>query len=88
MMEEICYADRYSRFLFKKDNVYQFNAHKDDEFWIVMDIDQNLSENIKDSNDKSFKVYFIETLDTCDEKGYKYAISNPFFEMWLLLHHS
>ena len=23
----------------------------------------------------------------CQEKGYGYAVSNPFFEIWLLLHH-
>lgn len=23
----------------------------------------------------------------CENKGYKYAVSNPFFEIWLLLHH-
>lgn len=80
--------EKIERFKEEKDNVYQFDEHKDDEFWIVMDIDQNLSENTKDSHNISFKDYFIETLDKCDEKGYKYAISNPFFEMWLLLHHT
>jgi hypothetical protein len=71
----------------EKNSIYQFEEHQDDEFWIIMDIDQNLSENTLDSQNKSFKDYFIETLDKCDEKGYKYAISNPFFEIWLLLHH-
>lgn len=28
-----------------------------------------------------------EALDLCAQKGYSYAISNPFFEIWLLLHH-
>ncbi|MBP3609020.1 MAG: RloB domain-containing protein [Lachnospiraceae bacterium] len=79
--------EKIEQFKLEKDEIFQFESHKDDEFWIVMDIDQNLSENIKDSCGKSFKDYFIETLDKCDEKGYKYAISNPFFEMWLLLHH-
>lgn len=80
--------EKIEQFKVEKDSIYQFDAHKDDEFWIVMDIDQNLSEDIKDSLDKSYKDHFIDTLDKCDEKGYKYAISNPFFEMWLLLHHS
>ena len=30
---------------------------------------------------------FENAIKECDEKGYKYAISNPFFEIWLLLHH-
>lgn len=76
--------EKIEQFKLEKDNIYQFESHNDDEFWIVMDIDQNLSENTKDSYGKSFKDYFIETLDRCDEKGYNYAISNPFFEMWLL----
>lgn len=79
--------EKIEQFKIEKDNIYQFDAHKEDEFWIVMDIDQNLSEDIKDSQNKSFKDDFIETLDKCDSKEYKYAISNPFFEMWLLLHH-
>lgn len=79
--------EKIEQFKLEKEDTYQFQMHVDDEFWIVMDIDQNLSENTKDSQGKSFKDYFIETLDICDEKGYGYAISNPFFEMWLLLHH-
>lgn len=79
--------EKIEQFKKEKDNMYQFDAHKDDEFWIVMDIDQNLSEDIVDSFNKSFRDNFIETLDKCDNKGYKYAISNPFFEIWLLLHH-
>lgn len=79
--------EKIEQFKEEKDSIYQFAEHKDDEFWIVMDVDKNLSEDTKDPQNKSFKDYFIETLDNCDAKGYKYAISNPFFEMWLLLHH-
>lgn len=28
-----------------------------------------------------------DAIAACQEKGYSYAISNPFFEIWLLLHH-
>ena len=28
-----------------------------------------------------------EAISVCEEKGYGYAVSNPFFEIWLLLHH-
>ena len=79
--------EKIEQFKIEKDSIYQFAVHEEDEFWIIMDIDQNLADDIKDSNDKSFKDYFIETLDKCDVRGYKYAISNPFFEIWLLLHH-
>lgn len=79
--------EKIEQFKKEKDYLYQFDAHKNDEFWIIMDIDRNLSEDIDESNNKSFRANFIETLDKCDNKGYKYAISNPFFEVWLLLHH-
>ena len=29
----------------------------------------------------------MEAIALCAEKGYHYAVSNPFFELWLLLHH-
>ncbi len=66
---------------FKDSNAlkYDFANHPDDEFWIIADVDQNTnSDNIQK---------WEETLDDCDSKHYGYAISNPFFEIWLLLHH-
>ena len=43
-----------------------------------------MDENTAPENLEKWK----ETLNKCREKGYGYAISNPFFEIWLLLHHS
>lgn len=72
-------VEKINRFKEEKEDIYQFSKHKEDEFWIVTDIDQNTeAEHIED---------FKDALNMCDEKGYGYAISNPFFEMWLLLHH-
>ena len=68
--------------------MYQFSEHPDDEFWIVTDVDRNWSSDMIDS--KMGKTYLDEWKDAvkaCQEKGYGYAVSNPFFEIWLLLHH-
>lgn len=40
-----------------------------------------------DDNLDNHETEFKNAIQECEEKGYKYAISNPFFEMWLLLHH-
>ncbi len=45
---------------------------KHDELWLVVDVDQ--WENL------------VEIVNSCDEEGYHPAISNPCFELWLLLH--
>ncbi|MCD8239535.1 MAG: RloB family protein [Clostridiales bacterium] len=71
---------RLDEFRQEEEAVYEFSKHPDDEFWIVADID----ENTADPN-KSSKLEFA--LDLCDKKNYHYAVSNPFFEAWLLLHH-
>ena len=60
--------------------IYEFEKHPDDEFWIVTDVDDNWSElRISEWN---------EALQKCSENNYRYVISNPFFEIWLLLHHT
>lgn len=71
-------VEKIDQFKMEQAEKYQFDQYED-EFWIVTDIDDNLNE------DKIEK--FHEALDDCDHKGYGYAISNPFFELWLLLHH-
>lgn len=70
--------DRIEQFKIEKDSIYQFSAYPDDEFWIVTDVDQNWD---------LWKEEWDQTIALCQEKNYKYAISNPFFEIWLLLHH-
>lgn len=72
-------VEKIERFKQEKESIYQFSKHPEDEFWIVTDVDKNLSDDFIDD--------FKWALEFCDEKGYGYAISNPFFEIWLLLHH-
>lgn len=71
-------VERIEQFKAERNETYQLDKY-DDEFWIVSDIDDNLSDYAVED--------FHKALDTCEEKGYGYAISNPFFELWLLLHH-
>lgn len=71
-------VQRIDKFKMEKESIYEFSKYPDDEFWIVSDVDDNL-ENHREQ--------FENAIKECDEKGYKYAISNPFFEIWLLLHH-
>ena len=63
----------------KNEDKYDFKNHPDDEFWLILDIDHHLEEDFKDE--------WEEVLKNGEMKGYKFAISNPFFEVWLLLHH-
>lgn len=71
-------VERIDKFKEEKETKYEFSKYPEDEFWIVSDVDDNLDNH---------KEEFENTIKECDEKGYKYAISNPFFEIWLLLHH-
>ena len=52
----------------------------DDQSWVLMDTDHHVNENHKKS--------FIEALDSARKSGFQIAISNPSFEIWLLLHHA
>ncbi len=72
-------VEKIEQFKLEKEPIYEFSKYPEDEFWIVADIDSNTAPEWIDE--------FECALDICDEKGYGYAISNPFFEMWLLLHH-
>lgn len=71
-------VERIDKFKMEKESIYEFSKYPDDEFWIVSDVDDNLDNH---------KEQFENAIKECDEKGYRYAISNPFFEIWLLLHH-
>jgi hypothetical protein len=71
-------VQRIDKFKMEKQSIYEFSKYPDDEFWIVSDVDDNLDIH---------KDEFENAIKECDEKGYKYAISNPFFEIWLLMHH-
>ncbi|MCI9447901.1 MAG: RloB domain-containing protein [Lachnospiraceae bacterium] len=72
-------VEKIEQFKIEQNDKYQFDKYKEDEFWIVTDIDDNLSDFAIEG--------FHRALDRCDERGYGYAVSNPFFELWLLLHH-
>ena len=81
-------VERIEQFKAEKDNIYQFKEYPEDEFWIITDVDQNWSEKIIDAeHEKSYKDEWNDAIAECKEKGYHYAVSNPFFEMWLLLPH-
>ncbi len=51
----------------------------DDEFWLILDIDDHTSIHKIDEWNK--------VLTEAKTKNYQYAVSNPFFEFGLLLHH-
>jgi len=70
---------RIDEFKQTNDYKYEFDKYPDDEFWIVTDVDDNWSdERISEWN---------EATKQCNDKNYQYAVSNPFFEIWLLLHY-
>ncbi len=81
-------VERIEQFKLAKNDIYEFEQHPDDEFWIITDVDQNWSDKIIDKGkNKTYKQEWEETISICNQKGYHYAVSNPFFEIWLLLHH-
>lgn len=73
-------VEKLDKFKEEKAAIYDFEHHLNDEFWVVADVDDHTSE--KNINK------WTQTLIDCDNKNYKYAITNPFFEAWLLLHHT
>lgn len=63
----------------KKIKKYRFDDHPDDEFWVVADVDKHTAD--------SHLSGWVDMMKECRSKKYKLAVSNPFFELWLLLHH-
>lgn len=81
-------VERINQFKVEKEDIYQFKKYPEDEFWILTDVDQNWSNQMIDAqNSKTYKDEWDDAIAACEEKGYHYAMSNPFFEAWLLLHH-
>lgn len=72
-------VERIEQFKAEKEDIYQFGEYPEDEFWIVTDVDNNWDPVWIDE--------WNDALAMCNDKGYGYAVSNPFFEIWLLLHH-
>lgn len=79
-------VERIDQFKLEKEDIYQFSQYPEDEFWIVTDVDQNWSAEII-GPDKTYKDEWDEAISMCQAKHYGYAVTNPFFEAWLLLHH-
>ena len=52
----------------------KYNIEYNDELWMIIDCDRWGSKKIK------------EIAKLCNQKGYKLCVSNPRFEIWLLLH--
>ena len=71
-------VERIDKFKKEKETVFEFSRYPEDEFWVLADIDDNIQNHLKE---------FQQTFLDCESKGYHYAFSNPFFELWLLLHH-
>lgn len=79
-------VERLTVFKSSNSDKFEFEKYPEDEFWIVTDVDKNWSDE-KISGNKTYKEEWEEAIKLCELNGYHYAISNPFFEMWLLLHH-
>ncbi|MDO4292386.1 MAG: RloB family protein [Eubacteriales bacterium] len=81
-------VERIDRFKQEKDDIYQFTQYPEDEFWIVTDVDKNWSDEIISPSDgRTYLDEWNNAISVCRSKNYGYAVSNPFFEIWLLLHH-
>ena len=72
-------VEKIDKFKENEADRYDFQNHLEDEFWIIADVDKHTRLNCIDK--------WNQALNDCDSKKYNYAISNPFFEIWLLLHH-
>jgi len=69
------YVKKMLEDFFQENSDYEFQSDYD-EFWLVADTDKWQSQNAK-----------LSALATiCKEKKYHIAVSNPCFELWLILH--
>jgi RloB-like protein len=60
------------------DYMREYEIGEGDEFWLVLDCDHWVnSGHIKN---------LIRVMQECNQKGIRIALSNPCFELWLLLH--
>lgn len=81
-------VNRIDAFKRDKEDKFEFSKYPEDEFWIITDVDNNWSDTVIPGNDgKTYIQEWMEAIEMCQERNYDYAVSNPFFEMWLLLHH-
>lgn len=71
-------TDSSPQFVIKQLNNFskEFNLREDDELWMLIDRDR-----------QSWSTHQIaDVARLCIQKGYGFALSNPCFELWLLLH--
>ncbi|WP_157837102.1 RloB family protein [Geminisphaera colitermitum] len=55
------------------------NIQPNDEFWILLDTDHRTQgAHVRGT---------VQALDEARQRGFEIAVSNPSFELWLLLHH-
>lgn len=78
--------DKMNDFKSAHKDDYDFDEHGQDEFWLIMDVDDHTDQTIVDSEGKSNLDKWNAVLNECHNNKYQYAVSNPFFELWLLLH--
>ena len=71
-------AERLVEYKTANERRYDFSNHPEDEFWMVIDVDNNWEES-KISN-------WNRAVQLCQKEQIRMAISNPFFEVWLLMH--
>lgn len=72
-------VEKIEKFKEVNNDKFDLDKHTEDEFWIIADVDDHTNaDNIDDWN---------KTIALCELSNYGYAISNPMFEIWLLIHH-
>jgi hypothetical protein len=66
--------------LIERLDLYQeeFEIGDGDQLWIVLDTDHWIRGGHRNN--------LIEVLNRCRQRNFRFAISNPCFELWLLLH--
>lgn len=73
--------ERIKEYKKKNENIYKFSENPEDEFWLVIDVD--------DHTDKYHISEFNSVIAECNQpqNNFRLAVTNPFFEFWLYLHH-
>lgn len=62
-----------------KDVSQRKQVQSGDEFWVLLDTDHHFRDNNM--------VGTLEAIRAAQQVGFEVAVSNPCFELWLLLHH-
>ena len=78
-LDNIDYDNRLPRGASYARNGYVKEVKINDEFWLLLDTDHW----IKGTNIPGL----LDALQQAQKSGFRFAMSNPCFELWLLLHH-